>query len=232
MSTFCIVLVLFAAQRAEGINSDIQHKAAVSPDSTTSVDQQTSLTPIRKGKKLEAAVHVALRRWAKTDKSNAPSAAREFISVFNELKQDTSLARSTRLELGRQIRSRLIHLAEVIRKSNAANGISSAPPNLGDIQDRPNILGQMGGGMNQPGGMGNPGTRGSGRGFGGIPPNGFQQDAGEELVDLIQKTISPASWDINGGPGSIQYWRPGHALVVRASEKVHEEIGGLLGQLH
>jgi hypothetical protein len=56
-------------------------------------------------------------------------------------------------------------------------------------------------------------------------------DNGQELVDLIQSVIAPSSWDINGGPGSIYYWRPFHALVVRQTGEVHEEIGGTLQQL-
>ncbi|KKL21876.1 hypothetical protein LCGC14_2441080, partial [marine sediment metagenome] len=30
-------------------------------------------------------------------------------------------------------------------------------------------------------------------------------DHGEALVELIQQVISPATWDVNGGPGAIYY---------------------------
>lgn len=60
---------------------------------------------------------------------------------------------------------------------------------------------------------------------------GGPADFGPDLVALIQATISPSSWDVNGGPSSIQYWRPGMALVVRAPQGVHSQVGPLLGQL-
>lgn len=55
-------------------------------------------------------------------------------------------------------------------------------------------------------------------------------DYGRELVELIQRTISPDFWDVNGGPGTIVYYAPLHALVVRATAEVHEEVGGVLGE--
>ena len=56
-------------------------------------------------------------------------------------------------------------------------------------------------------------------------------DFGRDLVALIQATISPSSWDVNGGHSSIRYWRPGMALVVRAPQGVHSQVSPLLGQL-
>ena len=60
---------------------------------------------------------------------------------------------------------------------------------------------------------------------------GLPLDYGPDLIELIQRVISPDSWDVNGGPSTMQYWRPGMALVVRAPEEVHEEISPLLLQL-
>jgi hypothetical protein len=62
---------------------------------------------------------------------------------------------------------------------------------------------------------------------GGSVPNDFSQ----ELIDLIQTTIHPASWDVNGGRGSIRYYSPVFALVVRANSEVHAEIADELGAL-
>lgn len=56
-------------------------------------------------------------------------------------------------------------------------------------------------------------------------------DYGPQLIDLIQRTISPNLWDVNGGPSTIAYWRPGMALVVRAPQSVHREVNPLLNQL-
>jgi hypothetical protein len=56
-------------------------------------------------------------------------------------------------------------------------------------------------------------------------------DYGPELVDVIQQTISPATWNINGGNGAVVYFAPRRALVISAPETVHDKIDGVLGQL-
>lgn len=56
-------------------------------------------------------------------------------------------------------------------------------------------------------------------------------DYGPLLVALIQRTISPSSWDVNGGVSTVRYWRPGMALVVRAPQDLHAQVQPLLGQL-
>lgn len=56
-------------------------------------------------------------------------------------------------------------------------------------------------------------------------------DHGAELVDLIERTINPAFWDTNGGPGSIVYYAPLKCLVVRATSEMHSNVGGLVGGL-
>jgi uncharacterized phage infection (PIP) family protein YhgE len=72
-----------------------------------------------------------------------------------------------------------------------------------------------------------------------LGPNGLlargggavSDDLGEELIQLIQHTINPASWNVNGGTSSIYYYRPVMALVVRASSEVHENLGNGLNAL-
>ena len=64
--------------------------------------------------------------------------------------------------------------------------------------------------------------------FGGSPG---PIDWGPDLVDLIERTINPAFWDVAGGPGTIVYYRPLLCLVVRATAEVHASIGGLVGGL-
>lgn len=53
----------------------------------------------------------------------------------------------------------------------------------------------------------------------------------QQLISLIEATIQPETWQSNGGLGVIQYWPPGYALVIRNTQAVHEEIGGLISQL-
>ena len=52
-----------------------------------------------------------------------------------------------------------------------------------------------------------------------------------ELIDLIESTIHPESWDVNGGAGTVRYFSPLHVLVIRNTQPVHEEIGGVLDAL-
>ena len=64
-----------------------------------------------------------------------------------------------------------------------------------------------------------------------IANGGAQQgggDYGQELLDLIERTISPPIWEANGGPATIVYFQPRHALVVRATQDTHRDLGRLL----
>jgi hypothetical protein len=60
---------------------------------------------------------------------------------------------------------------------------------------------------------------------------GAAVDYGNVLVELIQRTISPEFWDVNGGPGTIVYYRQWHALVIRATPEIHRRIGGGVNDL-
>lgn len=60
---------------------------------------------------------------------------------------------------------------------------------------------------------------------------GASIDYADDLIDLITETISPTHWNVNGGEGSIMFYRPALALVVRASSEVQSGVGGLLGGL-
>ena len=76
------------------------------------------------------------------------------------------------------------------------------------------------------------GNRGNGnRGNNGVANSPNASGFAPQLISLIQRTISPPSWDVNGGKSTIQYWRPGMALVVRAPGAIHREVGPILGKL-
>jgi hypothetical protein len=63
------------------------------------------------------------------------------------------------------------------------------------------------------------------------PTAGGRQAEAQKLIDLIQATVRPEAWDVNGGRGSIVYFANGHGLVVLAPEDAHDELVGLLRQL-
>ena len=54
---------------------------------------------------------------------------------------------------------------------------------------------------------------------------------GADLVDLIQKTVDPPSWDVNGGVGTIMYFNNLRVLVVRQTAEAQDDVGGVLGGL-
>lgn len=80
---------------------------------------------------------------------------------------------------------------------------------------------------------------GASRGSGGPMPSslgpggiggGTQADF-DSLIDLIQTTVAPTTWDEVGGPGSISEFRNNLSLVISQTQDVHEQIVDLLEQL-
>jgi hypothetical protein len=60
---------------------------------------------------------------------------------------------------------------------------------------------------------------------------GPHADNAEVLISLIQSTINPRYWRLNGGPGSMRFYEPGLVLVITASQEMHDRIQALLLQL-
>lgn len=63
-----------------------------------------------------------------------------------------------------------------------------------------------------------------------MAPGGLADD-GWELVELIQRIVSPDFWEPTGGPGAVRYFAMRRVLVVRATSDVHEQIKDLLTAL-
>lgn len=53
----------------------------------------------------------------------------------------------------------------------------------------------------------------------------------DTLVNLITRTVSPDSWEENGGNGAIEPYPANLSLVISTTQEVHEEIAQLLEQL-
>ena len=62
-------------------------------------------------------------------------------------------------------------------------------------------------------------------------PGGGPAFVAQPLIDMIVNTISPETWQQRGGQGTIMYYANNPALVIRQSQRVHEEIGELLQAL-
>jgi hypothetical protein len=165
---------------------------------------------------LRRSVHECLQRWARPDDSQLDQAARELLALFNRLVEDRELAPASRKELILKVRSRLASWsARIAARGERGTAGPGAPPSI-------RLPGRGAQAMAQR-----------------VPAGGAQagafhsaaDDAGDDLVELIQRTIAPGSWDVNGGPGAIRLWRPGRALVVYGNGDAHERLGGLFGQM-
>ncbi len=85
----------------------------------------------------------------------------------------------------------------------------------------PNFAGQ---GMGDPtaGGRSRLSLTGSGRPGVGTDPDNEQR--AKQLIDTITSSIEPDSWAVNGGKGTISYYKG--RLVVRNNLEVHQLLGG------
>jgi hypothetical protein len=222
MSAMLIVALCLGASPTQGSSAN---RAAISGEATN-----CPLTGIA----LQNAIHDALRHWARPTDKAAAQAAREFLDLYGSLQRDTQISRRTREELQAKLRYRLTKLSAQIRIGNAKSKPGAAAADLASVKvpaAQTGNLAQIGVGpaMGGRGGVG-AGIQGF-QGPQGSPSAGVADDNGQALVDLIQKTIAPNSWDVNGGPGSIYYWNPGRALVISQTGEVHGTIGGVLGQM-
>ena len=66
---------------------------------------------------------------------------------------------------------------------------------------------------------------------GGGPAVGGAQADFQSLIDLIQNTVAPQTWNTVGGQGAIQPFPTNLSIVVSQTQEVHDEIADLLQQL-
>jgi hypothetical protein len=146
-----------------------------------------------------------MRLWARPADQQLTEAARDLLDLYRRVDRDTQMAGASRKELRLKLRSRLAGLAEKMTARSVAIPADHAKA----------LAQQLGGAA--------PGPRAT---------SSPAPDARQDLIDLIQKTIAPHTWDVNGGPGVIRFWRPGLALIVYQTGEVHERIADLTEQLH
>jgi hypothetical protein len=213
--------ILFALLALSGSPGDASAVAA-----TPSPASQSAASP-RTGGELREAVHTALWHWAQPSDQQADAAAREFLGLYTDLQADKQLSSSQREYLMGKTRVRLEQLSQQISKRIALKKRLAQSKAAKPAQEAGN-----GGSLNSPGQPSPSASAVASTTSTGAPGGrGVADDAGQDLVDLIQTVIRPASWDVNGGNGSIYYWYPGKALVIRQTGEVHGEIYDVLEQL-
>jgi hypothetical protein len=216
MSPILVAVLAITAPAAEPA------KSGSLPPGVVAVDAPDA-TP-RKGYELRDAIRKAFKRWAKPSDAEAEEAARELISLFIELQRDDELARPQWKSLQTKVRNRLLELRDQIaRKVAIARRLEKerARKARGLAGDKSDSLSS---GTSDDSYLLDPALARGGGAMGAA-------DYGQGLVDLIQTVVRPQSWDVQGGPGSIFYWYPGKALVIRQTDEIHEEILGVLEQL-
>jgi hypothetical protein len=175
-------------------------------------------------------LHEALRAEALTRRQgqNASQVIR-LVELYREMAAHPKRHDSRFLaRMGLRLRSRLEKVRDHIEKHTARedrNATKKDAPADVMAPETPALAQQVAlpGGPAAPGGK--PAGAGARAGAGGII------DYGPELVELIQATISPSTWDINGGNGSIVYFAPLRVIVVSAPSEVHGDVADVLGQL-
>jgi len=199
---------------------------------TDSASSKTTKAP-RSISAIQATVHAALREEASTRRAgnNTPQVL-QLVDLYREMaahpQRDTSIALR---ELGQQVRARLVSVKDHVNRHSGptigktTKGVKTptslaAPANHLLAQQLPAPAKPANNAANQPAAPA-PNAAASRR----------PTDYGPELVALIEATISPDTWNINGGPGTIVYYGPKSAIVVSAPDDVHGEVGGVLGQL-
>jgi hypothetical protein len=146
---------------------------------------------------------------------------RSLLEVYTRLESDESLPSGERLRLQIQLRTRLAQakgaIARGLRRKNWEQRIGNREEGIGN-------RGQATTESHHPAGNREQATVNAEQAARGGNP---QNDA-KELIELIEDTIAPESWEIRGGRGVIRYWSNGQALVIRQTAEVHERIGGVL----
>jgi hypothetical protein len=149
----------------------------------------------------------------------------KLVSSFKALERDKKLSNVERADLKNRLRSRMIAMGDKIvdearremkkrQREEAKKGSAAGGDKAGSVAGG-YAVGDSGTGGSTPLGA----------------AGGAGQDDSDELIELIRRTIRPESWDVNGGPGTIMYYRPALALVISQTEEVHWLIGGLSGAL-
>jgi hypothetical protein len=180
------------------------------------------------------AVHDALRQEATSQGAAHERALRQLLAMYEDLQADAPLGEVQRRELRGLVRNRLARSNRALRTQLAKSAAeseatgSAVADTLKLLQGDPNILAQ------RPAAQGQAAPPQAAAG----PPAAPQpaastpaQNNAQELVDLIQKTIAPDTWDIRGGPGVIRYFENKQSLVILQTDEVHGQLEELIRDL-
>lgn len=219
-------MVLFFAP-AMAVRAAGEYGSEASSSGAAAVKQEQA-EAARDGRVLVAAIQEAQKRWRNVKAEQAEDAAHDFLVIYRELESATQIPAAAQAKLLKTVRSKLSALSRLIAKNvkkeqHAAAKLAgkSRPESVTLPENQPEVAAQrMAGGRSWNNGNVNRDDY-----------DRLGRIGGEQLVEVIKKTISPASWDDNGGNGTIIYWGTQRYLIITQTDEVHEQIGGLMGQL-
>lgn len=201
---------------------------ALGADATESAERPDETFPLRPYHEISRELSEDLRHQATAQTNPERAAAIYRLTVlYKELKHDPRLADSETLSSYKnRLWGRLMKVKRDLQREfdraddiadSSSQSIESVDELTAGLAESLSLVGYSAGGpthlLSQ--------VRGAGGG-GAIP------DYGPGLVALIERTIAPEFWDVAGGHGTIVYYAPLRALVVRATSEVHHDIGGVL----
>ena len=214
-----------ASQRASSTESRAARPQ--SPTNEPPTNEPVSLV------ELQREIRQSLRAEAQsTTLADRTAAIYELCALHREIVADSRFrSLETLQEMRREVASRLVKIQSDLKRRIHRERLEKRPADprdelLRSIADHWSLIGSVQGGpaellASQRWFVGDA-AGGAARGGQGVPDNG------QGLVDLIQATIHPGFWDVQGGPGTIVYYSPLRCLVVRATDEVHGNVGGLV----
>lgn len=185
-----------------------------------------------RGKALRVAARDALKRSAARQGPASAAEVHELANLFGVVVRDQEMSKPDRDATRLSLRNRLLRIgkdlqAQVKRANRAAKRATSRSSVASKNSSRSASLDQAHSAQTQNSRANSQDVAGPGSIQGGAG-GGAVADSAQDLIELIQTTIDPDSWDINGGPGTIRFYRPLNVLVIRASDEVHRSVGGVV----
>lgn len=132
---------------------------------------------------------------------------------------------STAADLGREMVTKIYDVSDLLHEVMQASPESNFDVTQGMGQGG----GTGGGGGGGGGGMFGQGSQTGNQGQGQTgDQDGADTEALDRIIDLIEQTVEPDSWQTNGGTGTIIPFR--RMLVVRNTILVHQRLGGYVSE--
>lgn len=170
---------------------------------------------VRRGAEARDAYIDVMRRAADRSHPDVHQMVPELVELYVSLRGSSPLPHAEIAGMQRAVELRLrVFRDRLVRERNNAERGQRRVANQKPAAERTRTAAE-----------GEPGSRASAAG------GSAEAASAQQLIDLIQNTIEPDSWDVNGGKGRAMFYSPLNVLVIRNTGEVHEQIGGTLGQL-